>query len=414
MENSSDFLLSIIIATKNRQEFCALSVKQVYDVTDERVQIIVHDNSDDNSLESIIKKEKYSSRVEYYYVAEPLRVVENYNAGFLHARGEYWSCIGDDDGIFPQMLEATEFAKAHNIEAIRPNVGAVYLWPNVADGDSGKLTLGKHETVFRFANPRIHLERLLSQGGQGYLSLDLIKAYHGIVSRKLLDEVFRRTGKYCGALATDMYMCISLSLLGERVLVIEHPLTVSGACRQSESGKCVNKTSFGPLSAAPHFAGKPYEWSRYVPEFYCSPTIWADTAMRTFIEMGEDEEIVAQKFNIEKLTAVCLHNFPQFKSEIMDNFNRNLCSKEILNKYLREYTKESIINSVKSVLRKPYHMSKKLLGLEKPDYKQVFYGCNNIIEAEQKLRPLIDESFRQLLSKVNEYCLGEKIHGGSN
>ena len=45
------YLLSIVVPTRNRQKFCLEAVKQILSVTDERVQIVVTDNSDENTLE---------------------------------------------------------------------------------------------------------------------------------------------------------------------------------------------------------------------------------------------------------------------------------------------------------------------------------------------------------------------------
>ena len=44
------YLLSVVIPTRNRQKYAIDSILQIQRVTDERVQIVVQDNSDDSSL----------------------------------------------------------------------------------------------------------------------------------------------------------------------------------------------------------------------------------------------------------------------------------------------------------------------------------------------------------------------------
>ena len=58
------YLLSIVIPTRNRQKYALQSVQQIYDVTDDAVQIVVQDNSDDNSLSAMLEKQAFGPRVK--------------------------------------------------------------------------------------------------------------------------------------------------------------------------------------------------------------------------------------------------------------------------------------------------------------------------------------------------------------
>lgn len=398
-EKKMKYLLSVVIPTQNRQKYCALSVKQIYDSTDERVQIIVQDNSSDDALKAMLEAGEYSERVKYYYLDKRIRCAENYNIAIGHADGEYICCIGDDDGVLPQTVDVVEFAKSYDIDAIRPNTGAIYLWPSVSNNTQGKLALNRHDTTFRFADPKIDLEQLLSEGCQNYLSMDLVKAYHGVVRRTCFDEVYKKTGHYCGALSSDIFMCVALSLVVNKVLIIDHPLTISGACKQSTSGDAINKCNFGKLESAPHFAGQEYAWSDKVPAFYSSPAIWADSALRAFIEMGHEEML--RLYNLEKLTAICLHKFPQFKETIYENFNRNNGRKAVMKKYLWEIRRCEAVLKTKKGLYPLYKKIRAALHLSVEPEKPHFEACDDIIKAEAALRPVINESIQQLLLNLS-------------
>ena len=64
------YLLSVVIPTRNRQKYAIDSILQIQRVTDERVQIVVQDNSDDCSLEDMILSKRVGDRVKYTYIKE--------------------------------------------------------------------------------------------------------------------------------------------------------------------------------------------------------------------------------------------------------------------------------------------------------------------------------------------------------
>ena len=47
-------LLSILIATKNRQKYCLSAVESILMLSDDNIEVIVQDNSDDTNLENLI------------------------------------------------------------------------------------------------------------------------------------------------------------------------------------------------------------------------------------------------------------------------------------------------------------------------------------------------------------------------
>lgn len=55
MKNKMKYLLSIVIPTRNRKYYAINTIKQILNVTDENVQIIVSDNSDNGSLKENIR-----------------------------------------------------------------------------------------------------------------------------------------------------------------------------------------------------------------------------------------------------------------------------------------------------------------------------------------------------------------------
>lgn len=398
MSHDAPYLLSILIPTQNRQFYCAFAVKQIYACTDDRVQIVVQDNSDDDSLKGMLEAESYSDRVEYYYISDVIPCSANYNAAISHAKGEYVCSIGDDDGVLPQIVEMTEFAKKHHIGAVHPNVGALYYWPAVSDAAEGKLILGKHNATFTLADPKDAIQKLLSEGCQHYMTMPLAKGYHGIVRRDYFEKVHEITGQYCGALSSDMFMCVTLSLTVDRVLMIDHPVTISGACRASTSGDSINKKNFGPLDTCPLFVGQEYRWSDRVPAFYSGNTVWADSGVHAFEAMGRQDLLAL--FNIEKLSALCTFKFPQFESEVLETLQKNNRSIAEYKKYLSALKKVRRVNRFK---KRVGPLVRALRGGKGKRVGNKELPCGDIVQAAAITDRLVKDSFAGLLSSVETY-----------
>lgn len=399
------YLLSIVIPTRNRQKYAVQSVKQIYNVTDDRVQVIVQDNSDDNSLEALLSKESFDDRVKYTYIAKRIPGVDNYAGGIAASEGEYVCCIGDDDGVLRQIVKVTEWAKAHNVPVIKPGVQASYIWPATSkEFPDGCLNLEYTDSSYFNVNPQEELIPFLRSGCTDLPNALLVKAYHGIVKRELFEKIKEKTGKYCGGLSPDIYLSVSLSLNCSSLLCLNMPLTIFGACRASTTGDSINRTNVSKLEDAPHFIGQPYTWSEKVPRFYCGLNIWADSAMHALDDMGAVEQ--KKLYSVEKLSAECLLNYRQYKKEIMENFYRNNCDKNELKRdilgYFPSHCKAKVKNFVKGI--KPVASLYRSIRDKKQEKEnaEVFVkqGVSNIIEAEDIISSTISHTIDTFLENA--------------
>ena len=101
-------LLSIIIPTKNRQVYCLKSIRQILGVVSKDVEIIVQDNSDDNSLSEEFKSQEFEM-VKYNYHSGVLSFVDNFSEAVSLCSGKYVCMIGDDDGVLPIIEKVTKY-----------------------------------------------------------------------------------------------------------------------------------------------------------------------------------------------------------------------------------------------------------------------------------------------------------------
>ncbi|MBO7926572.1 glycosyltransferase family 2 protein [Pseudoalteromonas sp. K222D] len=312
-------LLSIIIPTKNRQKYLLQCVEHVIQRTSSKVEVVVQDNSDDDSLRQLLMSHKNADKIKYNYVSKNLSFVENFSLGVELSDGKYLCMIGDDDGINPELEKVVEWADKNKIEAITPNIRVNYIWPDTGvpyyKTDNGNLMIIPFRNNVNFHNPKLEIEKLLYMGGQNYLKLKMAKVYHGVVTRAAMDRVKDITGVYFGGMSPDIYSSTALSLVVEQVLSIDYPLTIPGVCSNSGAGKSSTNRHHGKFSDSPFLSGHAnYSWSEKVPKFYSVETMWADSFLAALKDMNRPDLI--DKFNVEMISAYCLDKYPQFKDVV--------------------------------------------------------------------------------------------------
>ena len=312
------YLLSVIIPTKNRQDYCLAAIKQIILLNANNIQIVIQDNSDLPSLKDEIKLLK-CNQIKYNYNGNILSFVDNFSEAVDLADGEYVCMIGDDDGILPNIIQVARYAKINELDAIVPGLNSVYIWPMqhsiVRGGEAGYLCLSFISKNMCEIDPLVGLSSLLAAAGQNYQQYDIPRIYHGIVRRDILIKVKERTGHYFGGLTPDIYMATALSILCKKVVRLGFPVTISGICNGSGSANSATGKHTGKLKDAPHFIGhhEAYVWSKEVPAIYTVETIWADTMLHALDELAPEYK---KYFNIKRLVEICAQKYPQFDEEI--------------------------------------------------------------------------------------------------
>lgn len=291
-------LLSILIATKNRQKYCLSAVESILMLSDDNIEVIVQDNSDDTNLENLLSPYFQDNRLTYRYTPPPFSSIDNFNAALELASGEYVCLIGDDDGINPEIIGATQWAKDNNVDCLVGNVKANYRWEGTGAPDTmftkmtgSTLTLTHFDGKAKKINVQESFEQLKKNGCTNYLDFSFPKLYHGVVRKELFEQIKKETGAYIKGLSPDIYSAMALSLKAKSIVEIDYPLTIPGVCGQSTSvteGQI--KKHSKKLEDAPHFRDRKiaYDWSEEVPRIYCVQTIWADSAFAAMKEFGQE------------------------------------------------------------------------------------------------------------------------------
>lgn len=371
-----NYILSVLIPTRNRLEYLEKCVPQVLGACSSHVQIVVHDNSDEVWTNSERYSEKYSNFV-YRHVSGILSFVDNFSQALEYAQGKYCCFIGDDDGILPQIEELAVFMDQNNINAVSQNISATYFWPNdlnaIRNTENGLLKIFYANNHVEIRNTDKELKRLLKTGCQGYLERGLVKPYHGVVRTQMFKKLKETTGHYIDGLSPDIYASVSLSCLIDEVYVINYPITISGIGAKSGSAASATGAHTGKLADAPHFKGhEEYKWDELVPEMYSVETIWADSALHAFRNFSDIK--VNTLFGKEYILRTCQKKYPQFKDEYNTykmSFNYNYL------KLFGTLITEDFFALVKRALRR--------LTRRKDDFIQIT-DVPNIIEAEKMVK----------------------------
>lgn len=310
-------ILSIVIPTKNRQKYCIEAIKTVVALNDERVEIVIQDNSDEKTLESQIASNGWN--VVYNYHEGVISFVDNFSEAVEKSSGKFLCVIGDDDGVLPNIVQMTEMMDKQNIDCLVPGLYSIYAWPSekpfFKNAENGYLQLTCKKNKFYEISCAEALSRLLKNAGQDYQNLHLPRLYHGIVRRSCLDVIKEKTGAYFNGLTPDIYNAVALSLVSPKTVVADFPITVSGMCPKSGSADSATGRHTGSLADAPHFRGHDsYTWDEKIPAVYSVESIWAETVVHALRDFGRED--LCEQFNVAGFDRLCYAVYPQFAEEI--------------------------------------------------------------------------------------------------
>lgn len=397
-----NFLLSVVVPTKNRQFYAKKCVQSILSIQDERIEIVVQDNSDDETLRYMLEEFSHDVRLKYNYNNGIFSFIDNFNMAIDHAVGDYVLIIGDDDGINPEIINIVEWAKINNLDAIKPELIADYVWP-LDNNSSGIIEIKTFTAKCKYFNPRKEVIKLIQNGFINYLIYDLAKLYHGIIKNECLKKVKKVKGNYFGGLTPDIYSAMSLSLIVNKAVKIDYPLTIAGYCSTSGTAEAINGKHTGELNSAPHFKGhKNYIWNDLVPKFYSVETIWAVTAIEA---VGDFEKKLLKKYNIIKLFRKCSTKYPEYSDlinnqlyKLKKNRNLNINFSKLYFIYLKNFLCNKIINFSKKLYLFNY-----LYASDRGNTTKKFSNVDSIIEAMDLLqkrtllsKPRIDDVLKNL------------------
>lgn len=91
---SEQYLVSIVVPTHNRSKYAIPCVKSLLEIKSERLQVVVHDTSNDDCQLAAWAADQADSRLVYVHWKSRLSMTENHERAMQLAEGEYVCQIG--------------------------------------------------------------------------------------------------------------------------------------------------------------------------------------------------------------------------------------------------------------------------------------------------------------------------------
>lgn len=310
-EKIMQYLLSIIVPTKNRYIYLKSIVKIFSDMDNNEIELVIQDNSEDNKEILQFLGDDYSKNIKYFSNRQHMTVSDNFNEGILNSSGAYVCMLGDDDIISSKIIEIVKYMKINDIESAIFNK-ASYTWPDMEFKVHKLPSLcinritGKIETV----DSQTELMKCLIMGATSLLKLP--EVYQGIVKRTSLDKIYYKGNTYFPGSSPDMAIAIALSLVVKSHIYVDIPYIISGQAYVSAGGKGARHEHKGRLKDMDWLPiDIEDKWEKKIPMVWTGSTIYADSAHKAINYMGREE--LLKKFNYPYQYAYFLSFNPEYR-----------------------------------------------------------------------------------------------------
>src|SRR5262245_32164305 len=122
---------SIVIPTRDRAHTLEYAIRTCLAQTFDDFEVVVCDNCSSPATRDAVER-CCNPKVKYIRSEKPLAMSDNWDLALSHARGEYLTVIGDDDGLLLHALSAADRAIATlKVKAFRW-AKLYYHWPDQA------------------------------------------------------------------------------------------------------------------------------------------------------------------------------------------------------------------------------------------------------------------------------------------
>ena len=327
-----EYKLSIIIPTRNRQKYAANVVNNLIRHAPNS-QIIVNDNSDDDSLSNMLTCID-SKNLLYSYFPENMSVIENFENALFKADGEYVTIIGDDDYVGPNIEEIIDQAIKQDIDSIslKKNKAIHYFWPDCVSKNwrniGGKFFFSDFTSNAKKLSIDSEISLVQSRLGSGPLGLPRI--YMGIVSMKLIRKIVKKHGSIFGGISPDVYSSFLIAMECQNPIVYDFPFIIPGACPESTSAARANKSDIGSGTVSINHLSrfKNINWDPRVPEVYTPITVWALTTIQALKLYGITPKLSSYSYLYASCLAWYFNN--TYKGVLASFITYNLLQKAII------------------------------------------------------------------------------------
>jgi glycosyltransferase involved in cell wall biosynthesis len=216
---------SLLIPTRERAFTLKACLQTVVAQSYENLEIIVSDNFSQDNTRSIIES-MGDARIKYVNPGKRVSMSDNWEFGLSHATGDWFSVLGDDDGLLPQCFETiNSLIHRTKAKAIRTRASS-FVWPEAQRSDDFvplSVPLGLDWTERR---SQVWVQKVL-KAHANYSELPML--YNGgFVQTQILRSFIQKHGRLFFSRIPDVYSGMLISHLIDSYIYSYEPVVING------------------------------------------------------------------------------------------------------------------------------------------------------------------------------------------
>ena len=367
-----DYLLSIVVPTKDRYFYLKHLIQLVKSFKSDEIELIIQDNTYDNTeILDYIENLNYC-HLKYFYTKEQISVSDNSTKAILNSTGEYVCFIGDDDGVTRHIVECVKWMKDNHYDILKSEL-ALYRWPSFNETPSlaSSLLLADYSAKFKIIDNRVELKKCVDCCFDNLKNMP--KVYNGIVKRTLLDDIYKKTSTYFPGPSPDMANAVALAVLNPSYVYVDFPIILGG--RSGISGGNPNQYNNHGCAKIEEVPFLPKDsvanWEKRLPKLWCVETVWPESGIKALRSLKATDYL--DQIDYERVLSRFIVQRRWFWKEAF-----SLSQNKVKLSYL------VVCGFLNKKINAKRIEIKKAKGIVEDNLK-VYHGVQNIIEAEKMI-----------------------------
>lgn len=231
--SAGDARYSIVIPTRNREEYLPFALRSVLDCDRNDIEVVVSNNHSRDGTADFLASVK-DARVRTVAPPAEMPMAAHYEFALSQARGEWVTLIGDDDAVMPYIFERLDrWIERFPQVAIISSTRAYYFWSGCDDLYGNRVM--EYDPGAGRAQMRSTRRDLLSALAGLRSCFDMPQIYTMCIVRNELTQRIRRRsgGRFYHSIIPDIYSAVALSLEESHYLRVDEPLFWTGTSNKS-------------------------------------------------------------------------------------------------------------------------------------------------------------------------------------
>jgi glycosyltransferase involved in cell wall biosynthesis len=274
-----EFVITIVIPTRNRVETLSYCLKTIITQNDKNLQVLVCDNSTNNETQSLVSKLNYP--ITYIRTKSLLSMTENWNYAMKFVDGDYVIYIGDDDGIAVDGISnLRKVIKESNELAFTWNT-CEYQWP-IDEFNAKVISEFTATEGYEKYDLRRKARDVMCKGGWFYYELPGL--YHSCIAYSIIDKIIKKNGSVFKTTQPDLFSAMSIPNYTNKYVFINKDITIQGRSALSNGGSSVSKngqknvknyiSEFGNYEVVNELRELPFHMSWFFEPFVMSSNLF--------------------------------------------------------------------------------------------------------------------------------------------